>query len=428
MSTNLGYTRKFIILKKDYCNIPGLNPKGHGKLEVKGLKGSISISLENVESNNVYSLLLIYGRKNYELGKIYTEEKGKGKGDFTFSLKDLEGTGFSIDRINGILITRDSQVLLGGYLGKEDNSLDEYINSMAMTVKEVDPQPVYEEIIHEEEVIEEIVIPQDIVDEVIIPQDIIIPQDVKEEILIEEIIEEVAIEEVVIDEVVIEDNEEPFIWEIFQPSTDEVILEDSETEIVIPLDLPNEEFPLNVESSTVSDNKVRDGDSNNFEIDYENLDNQRRINQRNQTTNYVLNILRFFPYIDPFKYNLSGYNWWKIDLEDSYEQRGFLPYFSYIIGGNHKYPVIGNAVTANELMRKYEHYLFGIYNSNDEVKFYVYGIPGKFIKEEHPQRGATGFNTWYKSYDDENEGYWILFIDSLTGKVIYPINPMIPVD
>ena len=48
---------------------------------------------------------------------------------------------------------------------------------------------------------------------------------------------------------------------------------------------------------------------------------------KNQTTNYVLNILAFFPYIEPFKIDLKGYNWWRIDIDDPREDKGFLPYF-----------------------------------------------------------------------------------------------------
>ena len=38
-------------------------------------------------------------------------------------------------------------------------------------------------------------------------------------------------------------------------------------------------------------------------------------------------------------------------------------------------------------MGKYGHYLFGLYNIKDEVRFYIYGVPGKFKTEEHPQKG-----------------------------------------
>lgn len=467
MATNLGYTRKFIILKKDYSNIPGLNPKGHGKLEIKGLRGSIFINVDNGEGNSSYSLLLINGNNAYEIGKIYTEENGRGKGEFAFNLKDLEAMGYSVNKINGILIARGSQILLGGYINKEDNSLERYIKlitKVQMTqpeepieeVADIEPaqEEVYEEIREEasaQKLIEEETHAQELVVEEIIEE--VTPHELVEEELVEEesvsteaYVEETEVmwdEEIVIpqdqelEEPILEDTdqvtvfaeeeiEEPFVWELFEPSVEEPEVEDSENEVYIPLDSPYEDQQMEVEEFVEQTLGALEEDNDSVEVEYSNLDYKRRLNQMNQTTNYVLNILRFFPYVEPFKYNMGGYNWWRIDIEDSNEQRGFLPYFSYVTGGNQKYPIIENAVTANELMRKHQHYLFGMYNVNDVTKFYVYGIPGKFTKENHPQRGQTGFNTWFESNDDD--GYWILFIDPLTGKVIHPINPMVPID
>ena len=54
----------------------------------------------------------------------------------------------------------------------------------------------------------------------------------------------------------------------------------------------------------------------------------------------------------------------------------------------------------------------------------MYMLFEEFTIEEHPFRGITGFNTWYDSMD--GIGYWVLYIDPMTGNIIYPINPMVP--
>jgi hypothetical protein len=151
-------------------------------------------------------------------------------------------------------------------------------------------------------------------------------------------------------------------------------------------------------------------------MDYE---RNRRIIQRNQTTSYILNILRYFAQVDPFRINLDGYSWWRIDYQ--YDDKGFLPYFGYVVNNGQRYARQNYIVTATDLMSSYGHYLFGMYESGNEVKFYVYAVPGAFYKDEHPHSGATGFNTWYPG--SEITGYWLLYIDALTGEVIYPINP-----
>ncbi len=410
MSRNLGYTRKFIILRKEYSTMGNLNPKGHGKLEVKGLRATISLNIENVEANNYYDVMLIGANNNYNLGKIYVEDGNKGYEEFLLPIRNLEEQGFTLERINGVLIMRDEDVLLGGYFNKADNSIERYIESLEElnTVEVLDSIPVIEEDELEELVEEEYV---EVVESVIVEE--------------KEIVEEVEEEAIIQDS--IEDDDEPLVWEeLFEPLVEdlgEVIVEPTIEQVFISAleDLFNA-----AGSDTINENVEDVIEPVIEEMDYDQFLNNNKVIQRNQTTGYILKILRYFPYIEPFKVNLKGYNWWKINTDDPNEEKGFLPYFSYVTGGNHKYPIIENAITANELMRKHKHYLFGLYNQKDEVKFYVYGIPGKFISEDHPQKGLTGFNTWYE--DKTNEGYWLLYIDPLTGRVIYPINSMIPVD
>ncbi len=96
----VGYTKKFIILKKDFCTISGINPKGHGKLEVRGLKGSLNISLEGSEPSEIYDVMLVSNNGSYYLGKVYSDKNGKSREDINFNLMDLESKGLSLDKLN----------------------------------------------------------------------------------------------------------------------------------------------------------------------------------------------------------------------------------------------------------------------------------------------------------------------------------------
>lgn len=367
MSSSISFKRKFFILKKEYSNMRNVNPKGHGKLELRNNRLNISLNIENAENEESYKVILLGPNNLYELGKIHTDNSHGGKVDFGFNYKDIESMGFPLEKINGILILRDTKVLLGAYLDKDDRTIENYIDRLIKT--DIKPQaPLREEI--------------------------------------------VEIEEAAEDEVVFIEN-------------DLFIENDSYTEnYITPASVTEEEYDRALQEmfkDTDPESDFLDDD-----VDYIDTEAQRKANQRNQTTNYVLNILSFFPYIEPFKIDLMGYNWWKIAIEDPREDKGFLPYFSYIAGGNHKYPLVQNTVTARALMREHGHYLFGLYNVDEEVKFYLYGVPGEFTIEDHPQRGSTGFNTWFEG--KEGIGYWLLYIDPLTGRIIYPINPMIPKD
>ncbi len=453
MSKNLGYARKFIILRQDYSTMAELNPKGHGKLELKGLRAFISLNLENAQANNYYDVLLVTSRNNYNLGKIYVEENQKGSQEFYFGVKDLEEMGFSLEMINGILIVDEDEVLLGGYFNKSDNSIENYLEILqgkrelkAIELVHEEIQTEIEEDFNEQDQLEEFdEVFDQVVEELEELEEIIELEEVEEIEEVEEVeevdyietiediiedyteVEAIELEQLIEEEIEEATEDQPLIWkELFQPldeESEELVAEPSIEEIFISA---LEDLFQDKQSGTMDTEQEEYIEAIVEEVDYDQFQNKNKIIQKNQTTEYIMKILRYFPYIEPFKTNLKGYNWWKINTDDPNEENGFLPYFSYVTGGNHKYPIIENSITANELMRKHKHYIFGLYNFKDEVKFYVYGIPGKFISENHPQKGLTGFNTWYE--DKDNGGYWLLYIDPLTGRVIYPINPMIPVD
>lgn len=410
MSRNLGYTKKFIILKKDFSNMDLQNPKGHGKIEIKGIRGNILISLENAEEETYYNVLLIEKNKSYNLGKIYTEISGKGREELVFNIQDLEASGFQIDNLNGILISRDDKLLLGGYMNKEDGSIESYIRNIKPLIKE--------------ETIQEKKIEEEIEEEAISQEEPIQVEPNLEELILEELIPEEAIQEQIIPEIPLDiecDSDhkyEDYRADISPGKQGELLGKEDDFEAVFePLVDLNKEVDAIVQEEKFQETNQAVVDIK--EVDYE---GNRRSVQKTQTTNYILNILRYFPYIDPFSIKLEGYNWWKIDYED--EAKGFLPYFSYVVGGYQKNKIKGDFITAKRLMTVYSHYLFGLYNENDEVKYYIYAVPGGFFRDEHPHGGMTGFNTWFSSND--YGGYWLLYIDPSTGHIIYPINPMIP--
>ncbi len=528
MSGILEYTKKFIILKNNFCNIEGKKPKGHVKIEGRGLKGNLTISVENGEANQYYDVALVLGNRNYVPGKLYTDKFGKAREDISFNISELESKGLKLDRISGVLIFREANVLLGGYIGREDQSIERFIKELGRYMPSDEPEVSEEEykdklsgdglvieveeieeeeevkedtekeplnkevfikeegIISEEEFIEKGIISEDetdienemksleqshieveFIDEEEFKKDT--PLEVNDEFFVnaEEVVDDSGtiendvyldeddvltyirsstddVDRAIIDNEGIEYNESDY-EEIAAINMDRVIGLDEKVEF-IENDLPIQEVIINdvdIQEELESEIDLQDYDKEIIEqyekvfrpeslnsneevikishIDYE---QNRRIIQRDQTTEYILNILKYFPQEDPFRQNLKGYKWWRIDFQD--EAKGFLPYFNYVLGGKQKIRSTCKYTTARELMNTYNHYLFGIYSQNNEVKYYIYGIPGGFYTDEHPHGGVTGFNTWYSG--NEAIGYWLLYIDSLTGDVIYPLNPMTPMD
>lgn len=436
MAATLAYTRKFIILKKEFSTIVGISPKGHGKLEVKGIRGTITVSIENGEKDNFYNVLFISNDKLnsvWDLGKIFTDDIGRGKGEYVFTQRELEAKNFPVDKIAGILIMRDKNVLLGGYIDKENGCIERYIQSM---LRSLEIEPVSELMVKSEESTMEDVYDIPAVEpthdelydipavEPIDNQVYDIPAEVHDPIYDTPAIEPTY--EPLYDVPAVEPEIETSIdfpfEEIVEISTVESIIEE------VIEDIAPEEVAEEIEEEITLEGEFDSSDFNedSMEPDYKTLDHIRKLNQKNQTTNYVLSILRFFPYIDPFKYSLKGYNWWIVELDKENEYRSFLPYFSYVSGGNTKEPYASNITTCNQLISKYQHYLFGLYNEGEKVKYFVYGVPGSFTQDEHPYKGTSGFNTWHPGQN--TDGYWLIFIDPMTGKLVDTTVPMMPID
>ena len=383
MVNNFTYFRKYIIFKSDYLSIPGINPKGHGKIEIKGTKGNISVNIENCEIEKDYTISFLKDSNGqvmeYNLGRIITDDKGRGKVDIPINLKDLESQGFSIEKINAILIRKDNYILLGGYIHKDGETIDRFI-------KNLNPKEEFEETTIET---------------------------VEYDTIEENVIEENVIEEInIIEENIIEEDPQAINNQFIELDTR---LEDLDTSIVEP-DLGPMDLNQGVVYNSYEENSIE-----NYEI----LEYTRRLNHKNQMIGYILNILRFFPQVEPFKLNIQGYSFWQIDDNGVDSYQGFLPYFNYLMSADYKYPFLGNSTTCINQIKEHGHYLFGLYTENEDTKYYIYGVPGKFTIEEHPFRGITGFNTWYEAID--SMGYWLLYIDPMTGEIIHPLNPMVPI-
>lgn len=84
---------------------------------------------------------------------------------------------------------------------------------------------------------------------------------------------------------------------------------------------------------------------------------------------------------------------------------------------------------AQMLAAKYKHYIFG-----KSEKYYYLGVPGRFLREEQPEEGASGFILWqpilgaedYKATEETTPvevrkmayGYWIVAVDIKNGDIL----------
>lgn len=105
----------------------------------------------------------------------------------------------------------------------------------------------------------------------------------------------------------------------------------------------------------------------------------------------------FFEDVAPFERDRTGARWKKIANVAS------LPMVS---PGAHYFAT------------QYRHYLFGA-KPDDKgyaTKFF-FGIPGRFLDEEQPDGGKSGFTYWQPIRGADAYGYWIVAVDGRTGSI-----------
>lgn len=143
---------------------------------------------------------------------------------------------------------------------------------------------------------------------------------------------------------------------------------------------------------------------------------------RNKFDESLYNVLKGYKQIQPLSVKINDLYWWYIPYDETGVRNGFLPYYSQIISSYYPYPMSSRVTTCSSLMRKYGHYIFGIYKENDVISKFVYGIPGEFTREEQPYKGITGFKNWSYGNKDNNDnyGYWLAFVNPKTGEITEP--------
>lgn len=143
---------------------------------------------------------------------------------------------------------------------------------------------------------------------------------------------------------------------------------------------------------------------------------------KNKFDENLYNTLKDYKEIEPLSVKLKNFTWWYVPYDEMGLKNGILPYFNQIISSYYPYPMSTRVTTCAGLMKKYGHYIFGIYSENDEIAKFIYGIPGEFTKEEQPYKGITGFKNWsYAAQDSKNDnGYWLAFVNPKTGETTDP--------
>ncbi|MEA5093705.1 MAG: hypothetical protein VB128_02005 [Sedimentibacter saalensis] len=342
--------------------------RGYVRLDIRGIKGNVIVSVENLGDAKTTSEVYLYKDKTnkIKLGDI-NNKKGMLKKILTF------GSNNAIEDYNTCAIVKNGKIAL--YSNLFNTTSIETINKLDAGEKELTIVPDSKE------------------------------QDKKEVSVPPEVVEQ-------------PENEEPKLSSPVQDVPRRI-------EKIVTVEERHDEEE-NIEEFQESEKQEIDVDvtksSQEFSQEDENSVKSESIRHKNKFNESLYNALKDYKRTEPLSVKIKNFSWWYIPYDEMGIKNGFLPYYNQIVSSYYPYPMSNRVTTCNSLMKKYGHYIFGIYEDNDDIIKFIYGIPGEFTKEEQPYKGITGFKNWSYSNKDNNteHGYWLAFVNPRTGESTDP--------
>ncbi|QXM06866.1 hypothetical protein [Crassaminicella indica] len=421
---NRKYRRYFIILDKEddgFENKQGKKPKGYAKIETKNGKGVLSQYIQNMKyfdnGEYIYRGYLIGTKDGKQLhadnGVFVIDENGKGELTWKFDPNNVDGKGNSLSDFNVIAIVAESaekrekwEAPLVGFIDKKRVDWKHVLKNGHKIQEKLE---VSKEQIIEKKAVQEIHDSNEEVKEAIVEK------------------EDLKVEEVEHIEKEVEDIHKEALKE---ESVEAIGPMEQKTEGQKEVKVKKEEFTEEYPHKDSNDQHER---IDYGEMKYYDCKNPHQYYHQyfKMICGYVENILKYYKEIEPFEKNIDDCRWWRIDFSQQTLYRNFLPFYGYVNNMYCYIPYKHYMGYYPQQVYKYKHYIFGIKSDkNNDPIYYLYGIPGRFIFNDQPYEGMTGFVYWHpiedKSPEKGDYGYWILHIDAKTGKVAIPLKPTIP--
>lgn len=60
--------------------------------------------------------------------------------------------------------------------------------------------------------------------------------------------------------------------------------------------------------------------------------------------------------------------------------------------------------------------------NNENMEYIVLGVLGKYMQTHQPMRGLTGYVYWHNVSKDAEIGYWVIYLECSSGKIVVPMN------
>ncbi len=130
---------------------------------------------------------------------------------------------------------------------------------------------------------------------------------------------------------------------------------------------------------------------------------------------YFEKIARGFEVYDYKLNDINNCKWYRVNVDSIDDLCNEVNYNKYTLA---YYPMINYY----PYISKNNHFLLGYKcDTEGELQYILYAIPGSKDEEDQPYGGKTGFVTWTNS-NNRNEGYWIMFYDFKNSSIVVPMK------
>ena len=427
--------RNFIILQEDERGYSSSNDKtlsGYSKIEAKGETCKISFYAQNLrhDEDEDYYILAICNKKDAKkivnLGKLSVSEGGKAEVTKEYSIDNIGGLGIGYDKISGAAIAKMKNeipiVIMCGFINGEQPS-DSWKNYKVVKAahdkgkhkhddKKKDDKKKCDK--HREDEAREVIVQE--VTEIFKEEDLEPIEDYDEEIREEiELVQEDENRSDSINEDVIEERltgEEIIQDEINQ---NEVIQEDEIRRN--PFENNNiDKNPFDKNDINIDENLSRGYVKNKFDEYEETIEDKEEFKVRGSVGEYFEGLANGFECCRS-KYDEIKYcKWYKVPVSDLHEMCNMSNYNRYAVA---YYPMLNYY----PYIRQHRYFMLG-YKCDKEgnLRYIVYGIPGKRNIDDQPYEGKTGFVTWVSDESRDGSGCWLMFYDFKNSTVVVPME------
>ncbi len=417
MASNNKLYRNFIILQEDergYSNASDKTLSGYSKIEARAEKCKVSFYAQNLKKDtDDYHMILICCKKDckqiIDLGKIVIGDSGKCEMTKEYDASNIGGLGVSFDKICGAALAKMKDGLpiyvMCGFLNSEQPS-DSWKNYKVVKCNE-----------HKQTTMEKKPKKDECKDDK--------KSDKKSEKKSDKCEEKCEHKKR-------DDDDKPV-------EISSISKEDNDGEVQ---EKPRGE-EVNTEESKVEEPKIEESKIEEPKIEepkIEEVPYVPRENLRGKFEDYeeqIEAVKEFDPDVSDIRGSIGEYfeavsdgfqrckgkykevkftKWYKVPVNDLYEMCNMSNYNKYTLA---YYPMLNYY----PYIKKHGYFMLGYKcDSEGNLKYIVYGVPGKKDKDEQPYDGKTGFVTWVKDKDVDDVGCWLMFYDYKNSTVVVPMQ------